>query len=155
MGFNLNLNFHQFDFGTSLYASIGNDVARSYERFLTYSNRPDLYLNRWTGEGTSNEVPRASSEATNNQLFSSFYVEDGSFLRIQNVQVGYSIPTKFLEKMGLEQFRLYFAVNNVYTFTKYNGYNPDVSNANPVASGVDLGQYPNTRSFTTGINVSF
>ena len=155
MGFNLNLNVHQFDFGTSLYASIGNDVARSYERFLTYSNRPDLYLNRWTGEGTSNEVPRASSEATNNQLFSSFYVEDGSFLRIQNVQVGYSIPTKFLEKMGLEQFRLYFAVNNVYTFTKYNGYNPDVSNANPVASGVDLGQYPNTRSFTTGINVSF
>lgn len=155
MGFNLNLNVHQFDFGTSLYASIGNDIARSYERFLTYSNRPDLYLNRWTGEGTSNEVPRASSEATNNQLFSSFYVEDGSYLRIQNVQLGYSIPTKYLEKMGLDQFRLYFAVNNVYTFTKYNGYNPDVSNASPVASGVDLGQYPNTRTFTTGINVSF
>ncbi len=155
MGFNLNLNFCQFDFGTSLYASIGNDIARSYERFLTYSNKPDLYLNRWTGEGTSNSVPRASSEATNNQLFSSFYVEDGSYLRIQNVQLGYSIPAKYLSKMGLDHFRIYFAVNNVYTFTKYNGYNPDVSNANPVAAGVDLGQYPNTRTFTTGINVSF
>ncbi|MCK7590669.1 TonB-dependent receptor [Subsaxibacter sp. CAU 1640] len=155
MGFNLNLNFYQFDFGTSLYASIGNDVARSYERFLTYSNKPDFYLNRWTGEGTSNEVPRASSLASNNQLWSSFYVEDGSYLRIQNVQLGYSIPEKFLERIGLDQFRIYAAVNNLYTFTKYRGYNPDVSNANPVASGVDLGQYPNTRTFTTGINVSF
>lgn len=155
MGFNLNLNFHQFDFGTSLYASIGNDVARSYERFLTYSNKPDLYLDRWTGEGTSNEVPRASSEASNNQLFSSFYVEDGSYLRIQNVQLGYSIPTKYLNNMGLDQFRFYVSVNNVYTFTKYRGYNPDVSNANPTSAGVDLGQYPNTRTFTTGINVSF
>lgn len=155
MGFNLNLNFHSFDFGTSLYVSIGNDVARSYERFLTYSNKPDLYLDRWTGEGTSNSVPRASSEASNNQLFSSFYVEDGSFLRIQNVQLGYSIPTKYLSNMGLDQFRFYVAVNNVYTFTKYRGYNPDVSNSNPTSAGVDLGQYPNTRTFTTGINVSF
>lgn len=155
MGFNLNLNYKQFDFGSSLYASIGNDISRSYERFLTYSNKPDFYLNRWTGEGTSNEVPRASNTAANNQLFSSFYVEDGSYLRIQNVQLGYSIPTAFLEKMDLDKFRVYFSVNNLYTFTKYRGYNPDVSNASPNGAGVDLGQYPNTRTFTTGVNVSF
>ncbi len=155
MGFNLNLNFHQFDFGTSLYASLGNDVVRSYERFLTYSNKPDFYLDRWTGEGTSNTVPRASNTASNNQLFSSFYVEDGSYLRIQNVQLGYSIPTKFLSKMNVDKFRVYVAVNNLYTFTEYSGYNPDVSNSNPNGAGVDLGQYPNTRTFTTGLNVSF
>ena len=155
MGLNLNFNYKQVDFATSLYASIGNDIARSYERFLTYSNKPDFYLNRWTGEGTSNEVPRASNSASNNQLFSSFYVEDGSYLRIQNVQLGYSISDKFLERMRIDKFRIYVAVNNLYTFTKYNGYNPDVSNSSPVGAGVDLGQYPQTRTFTTGINVSF
>lgn len=155
MGFSLGIDFCNFDFATSLYASIGNDVVRSYERFLTYSNKSTLYLDRWRGEGTSNEVPRASSRATNNQLFSSFYVEDGSYLRIQNVQLGYSIPEKFLGKMGLDRFRVYVAVNNLYTFTKYKGYNPDVSNSSPLSAGVDLGQYPNTRTFTTGINVSF
>lgn len=155
MGFNLNLDFHQFDFGASLYASIGNDVVRSYERFLTYSNKPDLYLDRWTGEGTSNTVPRASNTASNNQLFSSFYVEDGSYLRIQNLQFGYSINPRFLERMRMDKFRVYVAVNNLYTFTNYSGYNPDVSNSSPNGAGVDLGQYPNTRTFTTGINVSF
>ncbi|MEO6348492.1 MAG: TonB-dependent receptor [Aquaticitalea sp.] len=155
MGFNLNLDYKSFDFGASLYASIGNDIVRSYERFLTYSNKPDIYLNRWTGEGTSNTVPRAANSASNNQLFSSFYVEDGSYLRIQNVQLGYSIPSDFLKKMSLDKFRLYLAVNNLYTFTKYSGYNPDISNQNPNGAGVDLGQYPNTRTFTTGINVSF
>ncbi len=155
MGFNLNLNYKQIDFGTTLFASIGNDVARSYERFLTYSNKPDFYLNRWTGEGTSNTVPRASNTAANNQLFSSFYVEDGSYLRIQNVQLGYSLNEKALERTGFDKFRIYIAANNLFTFTEYSGYNPDVSNASPLGAGVDLGQYPQTRTFTTGINVSF
>lgn len=155
MGFNFNLNFKQLDFATTLYASIGNDIARSYERFLTYSNKPDLYLDRWTGPGTSNEVPRASNTASNNYLFSSFFVEDGSYLRIQNVQLGYSINDKFLEKTGIDKFRIYIATNNLFTFTKYSGYNPDVSNASPLGAGVDLGQYPQTRTFTTGINMSF
>ena len=155
MGFTLNLDYIQFDFSTTLYASIGNDIARSYERFLTYSNKPDLYLDRWTGEGTSNTVPRASTNASNNYLFSDFFVEDGSYLRIQNVQIGYSLPSSLLDKIHLDKFRLYFAVNNLHTFTKFQGYNPDVSNANPTAAGVDLGQYPLARTFTTGINVSF
>ncbi|MEM6720051.1 MAG: TonB-dependent receptor [Bacteroidota bacterium] len=155
MGFNLNLNYKQFDFGTTWYASIGNDIARSYERFLTYSNKPTLYLDRWTGEGTSNFVPRASTNASNNRLFSDFFVEDGSYLRIQNIQVGYSLPDSILEKIHLDRFRIYFSVNNLHTFTNYRGYNPDVSNANPLAAGVDLGQYPLARTFTTGVNVSF
>ncbi|OUR90837.1 hypothetical protein A9Q87_12880 [Flavobacteriales bacterium 34_180_T64] len=155
MGFNLNINYKQLDFGMSLYASIGNDIARSYERFLTYSNKPSFYANRWTGEGTSNSVPRASSTASNNYLFSSFFVEDGSYLRIQNIQLGYSLPKEVSEKLHLDTFRIYFAVNNLYTFTKYKGYNPDVSNGSPLGAGVDLGQYPQARTFTTGINISF
>ena len=155
IGFNFNMDYKGFDFSSSLYASIGNDVARSYERFLTYSNKPRLYLDRWTGEGTSNTVPRASTNASSNYLFSDFFVEDGSYLRIQNVQLGYSLPSKILEKIKMDRIRLYLSVNNLYTFTKYSGYNPDVSNANPAAAGVDLGQYPQTRTFTTGVNISF
>ncbi|MFC7445486.1 MULTISPECIES: SusC/RagA family TonB-linked outer membrane protein [Mesoflavibacter] len=155
MGLNLNFNYKGFDLGTSLYASIGNDIVRSYERFLTYSNKPSFYLDRWTGEGTSNTVPRASTNASNNQLFSSFYVEDGSYLRIQNLQFGYSLPQTVLDKLKLNNLRLYVAVNNLYTFTKYKGYNPDVSNASPNGAGVDLGQYPQTRTYTTGLNISF
>lgn len=155
MGLNLNVDLYQFDFSMSMFASIGNDVARSYERFLTYSNKSTLYLDRWTGEGTSNSVPRASTNAANNFLFSDFYVEDGSYLRIQNLQIGYSLPASVLEKVRMDKFRIYVAVNNAFTFTKYKGYNPDVSNENPLAAGVDLGQYPQTRTFTTGINVSF
>ncbi|MGR7813557.1 SusC/RagA family TonB-linked outer membrane protein [Lacinutrix undariae] len=155
MGFNFNLNYKQFDFGTSLYASLGNDIARSYERFLTYSNKPTLYLDRWTGEGTSNSVPRASNNASNNQLFSSFFVEDGSYLRIQNIQLGYTLPADVSESINIDKLRIYVAVNNAYTFTKYKGYNPDVSNSSPLGAGVDLGQYPQTRTITTGINVSF
>ncbi len=155
IGFNLNLDYKGFDFSTSLYASIGNEAVRSYERFLTYSNKSRLYLDRWTGEGTSNTTPRASTNASNNYLFSDFFVEDASFLRIQNVQLGYSIPSAALEKIKMDKIRLYISTNNLYTFTKYSGYNPDVSNANPTAAGVDLGQYPQTRTYTLGINVSF
>ena len=155
LGFNLNLDYKGFDFATSLYASIGNDAVRSYERFLTYSNRSRLYLDRWTGEGSTNTTPRASTNASNNYLFSDFFVEDASFLRIQNVQLGYSIPSSALEKLKMDKIRLYISANNLYTFTNYSGYNPDVSNANPTAAGVDLGQYPQTRTYTLGINVSF
>jgi len=155
MGLTLNLDYKQFDLSTSLYASIGNDIARSYERFLTYSNKPTFYLDRWTGEGTSNSVPRASNTASNNFLFSDFYVEDGSYLRIQNIQLGYSLSDNVLDKVKLDKFRIYIATNNPFTFTKYKGYNPDISNTNPLAAGVDLGQYPLTRTYTLGVNMSF
>ena len=105
MGANLGANYKGFDAAVSLYASIGNEIVRSYERFLPYSNRLDYYLQRWTGEGTSNEVPRASTAASNNTLFSSFYVEDGSYLRIQNVQLGYTFPTNWMQNAGIEKLR--------------------------------------------------
>ncbi len=153
MGGGFNVKFYGFDFGASFYASIGNEIVRSYERFLTYSNKLSLYNGRWTGPGTSNEIPRASTNAANNQLFSSFYVEDGSFLRIQNVQFGYTLSPDQIK--GIDFLRLYFSINNLYTFTKYRGYDPDITNASAIGAGVDLGQYPQPRMFITGIKVSF
>ncbi|CAL2091098.1 SusC/RagA family TonB-dependent receptor precursor [Tenacibaculum sp. 190524A02b] len=153
MGGGFNLKVHGFDFGASFYASLGNDIVRSYERFESYSNKLSLYNGRWTGPGTSNEIPRASTKAANNQLFSSFYVEDGSFLRIQNVQLGYTLGGNQIK--GIDKLRIFIAANNLYTFTKYRGYDPDISNENAIGAGVDLGQYPQARMFITGIKVSF
>lgn len=155
MGLNLGLNYKNLDFAFSLYASIGNDAVRSYERFLPYSNKLNYYLDRWTGEGTSNEVPRASSAAANNFLFSSFYVEDASFLRVQNAQIGYTLPKSLSQSLNISKARIYFSVNNLYTFTKYKGYTPEISNANALSAGVDMGQYPMMRTFFTGVSINF
>lgn len=154
IGYNIGANYKNFDVGMSLYASIGNDVVRAYERFQSYNNRLSYYLNRWHGEGTSNEVPRASNAASRNTEFSTFYVEDGSYLRIQNVQIGYDFA-KILKNAGFSKARLYFAVNNLYTFTKYMGYTPEINNAYPLSAGVDGGQFPSVRTFVTGLTLNF
>ena len=83
MGFNLSGNYKNWDFSAYLYAELGKEIVRNYERFLPNVNKPSYYLGRWTGEGTSNSIPRLTNDATNNKLFSDFFVEDGSFLRIK------------------------------------------------------------------------
>ena len=92
MGFNLAIDYKNFDFTAYAYAELGKDMVRNYERDQPNVNRLDYYLDRWTGPGTSNEVPRATTGATSNKLFSDFFVEDASFLRIQNIQLGYTLP---------------------------------------------------------------
>lgn len=155
MGISLGLNYKSFDFSVAANAVLGNEVVRAYERFVPYANRLDYYLGRWTGEGTSNEIPRATNGATRNREFSDFYVEDGSFVRISNIQLGYSLPQSLLDAVHLTKFRIYFSVNNLYTFTKYKGYDPEISIGSPAAAGVDRGQYPRSRVFLTGLNVTF
>jgi TonB-dependent starch-binding outer membrane protein SusC len=155
LGFNLNLNYKNFDFIAYSYASIGNDLIRNYERTENKLNKLNYILARWTGEGTSNSVPRVTTGATNNNLFSSYFVEDASFLRIQNVQLGYSLPKSAIEKIGISKIRLYASVNNLYTFTKYKGFDPTANSGDPIAGGVDYGYYPVPRIYTFGLNVNF
>ena len=94
MGLNLTMNFKGFDFVAYAYASIGNDMVRNYERTQPNVNRLSYSMDRWTGAGTSNTVPRLTTAATANNIFSDFYVEDASFLRVQNIQLGYTIPIR-------------------------------------------------------------
>jgi len=155
MGFNFQLDYKNFDLATYLFASVGNDMVRNYERTLTDVNRLDYVLDRWTGEGTSNSVPRVTTSATSNNVFSDYFVEDASFLRIQNIQLGYSIDPKFFEKAGITKFRVYAGVNNLYTFTKYKGYDPGASNGAPIGGGIDYGFYPIPRTYLFGLNVNF
>lgn len=155
MGFNLTLKYKNFDFSAYTFASIGNDMVRNYERDIVYGNKLNYVLDRWTGEGTSNSVPRATIGATSNKSFSSFYVEDASYVRIQNVQIGYNLAPDLFGESGISKARLYVGVNNLYTFTKYMGYDPGASSGAPIGGGVDYGFYPVPRTFLLGANINF
>lgn len=153
MGFNLTLNYKNFDLSAYAFASVGNDIVRNYERNLPNANRPVSFLNRWTGEGTSNSFPRVTTGANNNILFSDFYVEDGSFVRLQNLQLGYTLSRETVEKWGLGKLRFYVSVNNLFTLTEYSGYDPTASTGEPIGGGIDYGFYPTPRTYLLGINL--
>ncbi|WP_339659682.1 TonB-dependent receptor [uncultured Polaribacter sp.] len=154
MGFNISAKYKNWDFTTYLYSEIGKDMVRNFERFLPNVNKPAYYLDRWTGAGTSTSVPRLTNDATNNKLFSDFFVEDASFLRMQNIQVGYNFSPELLEKVGLAKLRLYTSINNLFTLTKYTGFDPTV-NSGAIGAGIDYGTYPSAMQFLLGLNVTF
>ena len=155
MGLNLSFNYKRFDFNAYAFASIGNEIVRNYERNLPLTNRPTYFLDRWTGPGTSNTSPRVTTGATGNILFSDFYVEDGSFLRLQSVQLGYSVGQATLEKLQFSKLRFYVTGSNLFTLTKYRGYDPTTSNGAPIGGGIDQGFYPSPKTFLFGMNVTF
>lgn len=155
MGFNLNFEYKGFDFSAYAFASLGNDMLRNYERTLTDVNRHSYVLDRWTGEGTSNTVPRVTTAATSNNVLSDYYVEDASYCRIQTVQLGYTINPDFTKKALITKLRFYVGINNLYTFTKYKGFDPGASSGEPLSSGIDYGFYPVPRTYLFGVNVNF
>ncbi|MFC0603880.1 SusC/RagA family TonB-linked outer membrane protein [Winogradskyella pulchriflava] len=155
MGLNISFDYKNFDFGAYAFASVGNDIVRNYERNLPNTNRSVYYLDRWTGEGSTNSFPRVTTGATNNTLFSDFYVEDGSFIRLQNVQLGYSISSDTAEKWGINKLRFYVSASNLFTLTEYSGYDPTASTGEPIGGGIDYGFYPNPRTYLVGMNLNF
>lgn len=155
MGLNLSANYKGFDFLSYAFASIGNDMVRNYERNQPNVNRSVYFLDRWTGPGTSNTVPRVTTGATTNMVFSDYYVEDASYLRIQTVQLGYSLPGEVLERISLDRFRIYASVNNIYTFTDYRGFDPGATGGTAIGGGIDYGYYPLPRIYQVGLNLNF
>lgn len=155
MGLNLGLDYKGFDFSVLFYASLGNDILRNYERQQPLANQLDYWIERWTGEGSTNETPRLTTAANRNAVISDFYVEDGSFLRIKNIQLGYSLPQGIVQKIGATKVRAYVAVNNLATLTGYKGYDPDFAVGGPIGAGIDYGFYPQPRVFMGGININF
>ena len=133
----------------------GNDIVQSYRNVgVKTANYTTEVLRRWTGEGTSNYYPRVT-ESNINWQFSDLFIHDGDFLRISNITLGYDFA-KVLKTNIFSQARLYLQVQNAFTFTKYNGMDPEVGyGVNSWASGVDLGYYPRPRTFLIGINLKF
>ncbi|MCW2121247.1 hypothetical protein M2326_003585, partial [Flavobacterium sp. 7A] len=162
-GINLDLSYKQFDFTAFFQGSQGNKIFNTTDYWLQTdisTNSSTAILDRWTGEGTSNTVPRASfASANNNSQLSSRFVKDGSYLRLKNVQIGYSFKDSFLKKSFITKLRLYVAAQNLLTFTKYDGLDPeagvDPSQNSPLDIGIDRGRYPSVRSYTLGLDINF
>lgn len=165
-GFNLGANYKTFDLSMNFDGVAGNKIAQAYKYytnglFISNYNMETETLGRWTGEGTSNRIPRLiSSDPNNNSRVSSYYLSSGAYLRLRNISLGYSIPKKQLERMGLKQLRLYVSAQNLLTFTKYRGYDPEVGiqysgSGGTLDMGIDNGNYPLTRTFSLGLNLTF
>ena len=156
LGWNFNLNVSDFDLTVFTYASVGNDIYRGYERGLNYTNKFASVLNRWTGPGTSTTEPRYSFvDGNDNQRVSDRYVEDGSFLKIKNIQLGYNIPLS--SDSYFSSARVYASAKNAFTFTDYTGYDPEISNGGNTVldTGVDRGTYPSPRVISLGLKLKF
>jgi len=155
MGLSLGVDFKGFDFSTLLYTSIGNEIIRNYERQQPLANQLDYKINRWTGPGSTNTEPRLTTGANRNNVFSDYYVEDGSYVRIKNVQLGYTIPQALTQRIGATRVRVYVAANNLVTWTKYRGFDPDSSSGAPLGGGMDTGVYPQAKIYMAGLNLTF
>lgn len=155
-GYNLNISKKGWDISMQLYTALGQKIVRNYERQQPYANMLSYNINRWTGPGTTNENPRLTTALTRNNVFSDYYVEDGSFLRIRNIQIGYTLKGKSLERLKLSGLRIYLSGNNIYTFTKYMGYDPDLGSVGgALGAGIDNGFYPQARSIMLGFSIRF
>ncbi|TDX82963.1 SusC/RagA family TonB-linked outer membrane protein [Epilithonimonas xixisoli] len=155
-GFGFNLNIHAIDFGIDFQGVFGNKIY-NYNREQRYGNESwdlDMYNNRWTGAGTSN----TNSMITSNQLIiapNSFYVEDGSYFRIRNIQVGYSLPKNIANSLSVNKLRIYLSAQNPWTSFKYNGFSPEIMNTDRVQMGIDQNIYPISAIYTMGMNLTF
>ncbi|MEL6651772.1 MAG: SusC/RagA family protein, partial [Bacteroidota bacterium] len=152
-GFDLNV-FAQGVFGNEIL----NLVRRDVEGMAGRTNQSVVALDRWTQTNPSNEIPRAEGNDPNdNRRISSRFVEDGSFVRLRNLTLGYTLPDKVLEKLKGNQIRFYISTQNLYTWTRYKGYDPEIGsfNQNPLINGVENGRYPIARSITMGVNANF
>ena len=155
MGLNIGFNYKNFDFTAYAYASIGNDIVRAYDRNQNLTNKTNYVLNRWTGPGSTNTYPRVTIGPNSNLLFSDFYVEDGSYLRLQTVQFGYSLGNEVIEQLGISKLRFYVSIANALTLTKYQGFDPSATSGAPIGGGIDQGFYPVPRVYTAGLNFKF
>lgn len=156
-GFNLNMSWRGLDFTMFWYAATGHQIWDATRRYdLNYSNYTGDVLNRWTSEGTSNEYPRVTIADLNNNFStpSDFFIKDADYARLKNLTIGYTLPENLTSKIKISNLRIYVSAENLLTFTKYDGLEPEIGGG-PFANGVDHGIYPQARSIISGLSLSF
>ena len=154
-GFSLNLDYKNFDFLMFCQGASGNKIFQGLRRLdIVNANYQTAALGRWVGEGSSNTHPRLTTNDTNNNFSnpSDFYLEDGDYLRLKTIQIGYSLPDSILDKLGIDKLRVYYTAENLLTFTKYSGYDPEIGGG---IFGIDRGYYPQAITNQLGINLQF
>jgi hypothetical protein len=149
--------YKNFDFSMFIQGALGHEIFNGSQRQdLRYTNRTTEILNRWTGEGTSDRIPRYTwSDINNNYRVSDLYIEDGSFARVKNVQIGYTLPSRFLSKIKAQNWRIYLSAENLITFTNYTGADPEIGAFGSFDIGVDRGIYPQARTIRFGTGITF
>ena len=159
LGLSLNASWKGFDLSVNGYGAFGQQIAKSYRHF---SNKPDenyttdVLTKYWTGEGSTNRYPRFSDgKNTNMSEVSSIWLEDGDYLKISNITFGYDFR-KLINIKGVQKLRAYVSAQNMFTFTKYTGMDPEIGwgNGDSWCSGVDVGNYPSSNSWIFGINLT-
>lgn len=166
-GINIGVNYKNFDFSTFLYASVGNDVINYVRYWIDFPSvfdgaiSKEAALNSWRPDNLGAKVPRlerAANFSTSTQ-FSSYYLEDGSFLKMRSLILGYTVPAKSLSRVGINRLRIYLQGANLFTWTKYTGLDPELINSdvnNSTTFGIDYGNYPaNQKNYNIGVNLSF
>ncbi len=159
-GINLSFEWHGFDLTTFLYGSKGNDIF-NYNKWWTDfwpsfqgQKSKELLNDSWTPERTGASVPKASNKSnlSTNTVANTYYIENGSYLRMKNIQLGYNFPTSMIGKAGLSSLRVYIQGVNLFTVTKYTGLDPELG-GDDRGFGTDAGNYPAVRQFLVGVNL--
>lgn len=164
-GFNLNVAYKGLDLVLFINGSYGNELVNSMYQTL-YSSKmfecnisTDMAVNSWSAANPTSDIPRlnAADLNKNTENFSDLYVEDGSYMRLKNLQVGYTIPAKYSSKVHIKNIRIYTSMDNLWTLTNYSGLDPELFGlyGNPFYYGVDMVNYPQPRTYSLGVNVTF
>ena len=156
-GLTMSADWKGIDLTLFFQGSFGNDVFDYCMRGdIPAQNRPGWVLDRWIGEGTSNRIPRMTNANPNqNWRSSDLWVKDGSFVRLKTAQLGYTFPAKWMKVVFIKNFRVYVAGENLLTFTKYEGFDPEMASDGYTTIGVDRGIYPQSRTITLGASITF
>ena len=160
-GFGNTFNFYGFDLNIFFSWSYGNDVINANRLYfengsITNTNQLKTYVNRWTPENPTSNIPRVGADIASMFVYSSRVVEDASFLRLRNVTLGYTLPRNVLRKMHFDTMRFYVSAENLWTLTNYSGPDPEVSTRNSVLTpGFDWSAYPRAMGVTAGLSFTF
>ncbi len=159
-GLTMGADWKGIDLNLFFQGTIGNDVFDFAQRGdIPAMNRPAWILQRWHGEGTSNRIPRMTNANPNaNWRSSDLYIKDGSYMRLKSAQLGYTLPANITRKVSIQRLRLYISADNLFTFTKYDGFDPEMATGDDnryTHIGVDRGIYPQARTISVGANISF
>ena len=154
-GFNFNAEWKGLDFSIFFQGVSGADIFdATWRQDIASGNYPTWVLGRWTGEGTSNKLPLLKLGDAKNWVCSDIYIQDGSYLRLKDITLGYTLPRHLTRKIRVERLRMYVRGENLVTWTKYWGFDPEIGSGSS-SMGVDYGVYPQARTFTVGFNLSF
>lgn len=156
-GLTLTADWKGIDLNLFFQGTIGNDVFDFAQRGdIPAMNRPTWILDRWMGEGSSDYIPRMTAQNPNgNWRSSDLYVKNGSYMRLKTAQLGYTLPAIWIRKASIQRLRVYVSAENLFTFTGYDGFDPELASGGYTTIGVDKGIYPQSRTISLGANITF